>query len=109
MNKVKAAQAFFAGVHTITTVENTYRPVLNGTRRRITHLGKTFFDAELLDDTSDGRNTAGQDCRGVIPARAGDVLSISETEVTFRLGQPGTRLAEHHVTYRKDSQPAGRP
>ncbi|ERR1022692_1919815 len=101
MSKLKEAQAFFAGVHTITTVENTYHPVLNGTRRRITRVGKSFFDAELLDDSSDGRNKAGQDCRGVIPTRAGDVISISETEVTFRLGRPRTRLAEHHVTYRK--------
>lgn len=101
MSKVETAQAFFAGVHTITTVENTYRPELDGTRRRITRVGKSFFGAELLDDSSDGRNKAGQDCRGVIPTRAGDVLSTSETEVTFRLGRPGTRLAEHHVTYRK--------
>jgi hypothetical protein len=101
MSKVKAAQAFFEGVDTITTVENTYRPVLNGTRRRLTRVGKSFFDAVLLDDSSDGRNKAGQDCRGVIPTRAGDVLSVSDTQVTFRLGRPGTRLAEHHVTYRK--------
>jgi hypothetical protein len=74
MSKLEEPQAFFAGVHTITTVENTYRPVLNGTRRRITRVGKSFFDAELLDDSSDGRNKAGQDCRGVIPTRAGDVI-----------------------------------
>ena len=106
MNRIKAAQGFFDGVHTITTVENTYRPELDGTRRRITRVGKSFFDAELLDDSSDGRNKAGQDCRGVIPTHAGDVLAVSDTEVTFRLGRPGTRLAEHHVTYRKLDQPS---
>ena len=101
MNKVRAAQQFFDGVEVILTVENTYRPGLNGTRRQITRVGKSFYDAKLLDASSDGTQPAGRSCRGVIPTRAGEVISVTDSEATFRLGAPGTWIGEHHVTYRK--------
>jgi hypothetical protein len=103
MNKREAVRAFFKDVEVLMTVENTYRPELNGTRRRITRLGKTYFEATLLDATTDGRQMAGSECRGGIPIFASEVLSVSETEATFRLGPPGTRLYEHRITYRKQS------
>lgn len=100
MSKIAEAQQFFDGVQFIVTVENTYRPTLNGTRRRITHVGRSFFDGVLLDASSDGKTLAGESFRGIIPTRARDVLRVTDTEVTFRLGST-PRLSEHYVTYRK--------
>jgi hypothetical protein len=101
MRKTAHAFAFFDGVEILTTIENTYRPQLNGTRRRITRLGRTFFDAILLDDTTDGLHRTGTLFRGNIPSRASEVVSVSDTEATFRLGPPGSKLHTHQITYRK--------
>lgn len=103
MSKTDEARAFFTDVDVVTTVKNTYRPALNGTRRRITRLGNAFFDATLLDDTTDGDQKAGTDCRGHIPTRASEVIAVSAGEAMFRLGPPGTPLYEHYVTYRIQS------
>jgi hypothetical protein len=101
MSKIREAQDFFDGVQVIVTVENTYCPALNGVRRQITHVGKSFFEGVLLDPSSDGVNQAGQSFRGIIPTRARDVIRVTATEATFRLGAPGTKLGEHQVTYSK--------
>jgi hypothetical protein len=103
MSKIRDAQGFFSDAQVIVTVENTYRPALNGARRRVTHVGKSFFEGVLLDSSSDGKSEAGQPFRGIIPTRAGDVIRVTDTEATFRLGMLGTPRGEHHVTYRKEA------
>lgn len=89
---------FFADAAVIETVENTYRPSLNGTRRRVTKVGASYFDAIVLDGEQ-----AGQDCRGVIPTRLGDVVSLGDGAITIKLAGPKgpPRLVGHTVTYRK--------
>jgi len=105
MSKVRQAQEFFATADVILTVENTYRPELNGTRRRVYRVGKSYADATLLDDSASygtlGKvQKAGTDCRISIPTRAADIVAVGEDEVTFRLGRY-ERLADHTVTLRK--------
>ena len=76
----------------IRTVENTYRPELNGTRRRVTKLGRTYFRYEMLDGEQVG--TVGYTN---LPL-ARDVLEVTDEQVTFRLAvRPG-----HTVTLRRE-------
>ncbi len=96
MSRVEQARAWFADAEVITVVANTYRPGLTGQTRRVTKVGRSFFDAEVLDGPGVGTRT-----RGVLPTRARDVIEITDTTVTFRLGDLG-RLAGHTVTYAKD-------
>jgi hypothetical protein len=75
----------------IECVENTYRPILNGSRRRVTGVRKSSLDVEVLSGPDAGK-------RGFVmtlPARAGDVLTLSEDTVTFRIGR-----SEHTCTFR---------
>jgi hypothetical protein len=96
MGRVQQAQAWFEGVEVLTTVENTFQPRLNGKRRKITKLGKTFFDGVMIDDV-DERLKAGGAFYGRIPTRASDVVAISDTEITLKIGRD-----EHTVTYSKE-------
>lgn len=95
-SRVAQAQAWFEGVEVLTTVENTYQPRLNGKRRTITKLGKSYFEGAMLDDVDD-RLKAGAPFRGHVPTRAADVVAISDTEITLRIGRD-----DHTVTYRKE-------
>lgn len=108
MNRIKAAQAFFEGIGVggiLLTVENTYRPELNGTRRQITKIRKSGYDAILLDDTAPYGSrgdiqTAGDACAGSIPTRAGDIVEVTDDTITTKLGDT-ERLAGHTVTMRR--------
>jgi hypothetical protein len=105
MGRVAEARAWFADADVLLTVENTYRPELNGTRRRIVKVGASYFDAVMLDDSAPygERGTvqrAGSQCRGNIPTRALDIIAMADDEVTFALGYV-QRLKGHTVTFRK--------
>jgi hypothetical protein len=97
--KVSQARAFFADAEVLVTVENTYRPELNGCRRQVTKAGASYFHAVLLDDVNE-RNPAGTVCHGNIPTRAGDIVAIDDEQITCKLGDI-PRLAGHTVTMRK--------
>jgi hypothetical protein len=73
-------------------VENTYRPVLNGSTRRVTGVRKSSLDVELLSGHDAGKPGG---FVMALPARAGDVLSLSDDTVTFRIGR-----GEHTCTFR---------
>jgi hypothetical protein len=96
MTTVEKARVWFADADVLITVENTKRPVLNGTRRRVTRTGASFFLAVMLDGDS-----AGKDTRGVIPTLASEIVRQDADEITVKLGGRG-RLEGHTVTYRKD-------
>lgn len=102
MSRVAQAQAWFEGVEVVTTVSNTFQPRLDGSRRTIEKLGKSFFDGRMLDDVDD-RLRAGMPFHGTIPSRARDVVAISDTEITFRLDLDPSK-GEHTVTYRKQAR-----
>jgi hypothetical protein len=75
----------------IECVENTCRPVLNGSTRRVTGVRKSSLDAEVLN----GHHAGKPGFVMALPARAGDVLSLSNDTVTFRIGR-----GEHTATFR---------
>lgn len=75
----------------IECVENTYRPELNGSRRRVSAVRKSSLDVEVLS----GHDAGKPGFVMALPARAGDVLSRSANTVTFRIGR-----GEHTCTFR---------
>lgn len=75
----------------IECVENTYRPVLNGSRRRVTGVRKSSLDVEVLSGHGAGKPGFVM----ALPARAGEVLSLCYDTVTFRIGR-----GEHTCTFR---------
>lgn len=105
MSKVEQAQAFFADARIVTTVRNTYRPEVDGTRLRVDVVGKSFVDGVVLDEilraNGDVASRVGSRFRCNIPKRASEVVAVSDTEATFKLGAT-ERLRDHTVTYRKD-------
>ena len=92
---VQQARAFFTVGETITVVENTYRPKLNGTARKITRVGAAFYKATTI---LDGRE---QKIHGDIPTRAQDIITLTDSELTCALKQSPQRPAGHTITYRK--------
>lgn len=93
------ARAFIAGAGVLVTVNNTYHQRWTGVRLQIEKVGKSFFDARMLDGPNPGA-----DFRGHIPTRDRDVVSIDGDTATFNLDNGRTsvpRLAGHTVTYRK--------
>lgn len=93
MRKLDQVRALFEPGTVLVTVRNTYRPELDGTRRRVRSLGRTVYSCDILDGP-----TAGRAFRGVLPARARDVLAVDTSEVTFRLGR-----GDHTVTLRREA------
>ena len=102
MRTLDQVRALFEDGAVVECVENTYRPELNGTRRRIDKLGKSYADCTPLDGPD-----AGKSCgfRMALPTRARDVLAVSADAVTFRLGRD-----DHTVTLRREAErPDGHP
>jgi hypothetical protein len=92
MKTLDAVRTLFPRGATVEVIENTYRPVLNGSTRRVTGVRKSSLDVEILSGHGvgkPGRFTM------ALPARAGDVLSLSDDTVTFRIGR-----GEHTCTFR---------
>lgn len=93
MNAVAKVRALIEPGATIEVVENTYIPGQAGTRRVVGKwVGREAYDCF-------GPHRAGQeprDCRGAIPTRVKDVVSVDETSATFYLGRD-----EHTVTIRR--------
>ncbi len=90
MRTLEQVRALFPIGAEVECVENTYRPELNGTRRRITRVQKQRLGVEVLTGPGVGRPFD-----VVLPARARDVLELTGEQVRFRLGR-----GEHTVTYR---------
>jgi hypothetical protein len=99
MTTLEKVRAMFPLDAHVECVENTYRPELNGTRRRVTRVQKQRLGVEVL--TGPG---AGKPFDLVLPSRAGDVLALTSEQVTFRLGRE-----EHTVTYRVLRQERAQP
>jgi hypothetical protein len=72
-------------------VENTYRPELDGSTRRVTRQYRSKLGVELL--TGPGAGEAGFDM--ALPARARDVIDLGPNTVKFRLGRD-----EHTAIFR---------
>jgi len=92
MKTLDAVRALFPLGATVEVIENTYRPVLNGSTRRVTGVRKSSLDVELLSGHDAGRPGG---FVMALPARADDVLSLSQDTVTFRIGREG-----HTCTFR---------
>ena len=96
MTTLDKVRALFEEGATMETVENTYRPVLNGSKRRLTSVGRTVFSYEVLDGAH-----AGEKGRSEFPKRARDVVSLTDDTVTYKLGLPASAKGDHTVTLRK--------
>jgi hypothetical protein len=92
MRTLDAVRALFPLGATVEVIENTYRPVLNGSTRRVIGMRKSSLDVELLSGHDTGKPGG---FVMALPARAGDVLSLSDDTVTFRIGR-----GEHTCTFR---------
>lgn len=99
MNKVEEVRALFREGEEIECVENTYIPTQDGTRRRITKVGKSFADCELAS-TGDGKDRT---FYMALPTRVRDVLAVDSSEATYYLDQSLDRLRGHTVTIRRVS------
>jgi hypothetical protein len=98
MRTVEKVRALFSEGAVLECVENTYRPELNGSRRRIDKLGKTFADCTTLDGPDAGKPGG---FYMSLPSRAGDVVELTDDTVTYRLDGPAANDgAEHTVTLR---------
>jgi hypothetical protein len=93
MTTYQIGRTFYDGMegHLIETVENTYRPELNGMRSRVEKVGRTVIDIRPIDGPH-----AGKRFRGTMPKRASDVIAANDHTATFRIGRD-----DHTVTYRK--------
>jgi len=90
MATIDRVRAILAADTVVRTVENTYRPVLNGTRRRIEKCGATVFTYEVLDGKQ-----VGERGRSEFP-KARDVVEVTDERVTWRLGRD-----DHTVTFER--------
>jgi hypothetical protein len=91
MRTLEEVRALFPHGAVLECVENTYRPELNGSTRRVSRLHHTKLGVEVL--TGPGTGKSGFDM--ALPARAGDVLELGPDRVKFRI-----RRGEHTVTLR---------
>jgi hypothetical protein len=90
-NVLEHVRGMFPLGATIECVENTYRPELNGSTRRVTRAGRSKLRVEIL--TGPGAGNAGFEM--ALPANASDVLELTDDTVKFRLGRGG-----HTATFR---------
>jgi hypothetical protein len=96
MNKVEQVRALFREGGVVECVKNTYIPANDGTRRRITKVGKTFARCQVI-----GGERAGEPFYMSLPTRVRDVIAIDERETTFLLDESVARLRGHTVTIRR--------
>lgn len=102
MKTIERVRALFPDGATIRCVENTYIPAHNGTLRRITGGGVGYRECVILT------GPRARD-RGVmyLPTRASDVLSVTDSSVTFKLPRrPGHTNTLEVVA---EDDPAGHP
>jgi hypothetical protein len=90
VSTVERVKLLFSEGVVLETVSNTYRPVLDGSTRRVTKVGASYFDYVMLDGEQ-----AGENGHSYFPKRASDVVSVSDDEVTYKLSRDG-----HTVTLR---------
>lgn len=95
MRKLEALRARIPAGTELECVENTYRPQLNGSHRRVTDNRPTFFQYIVLDGPRSGE--AG---RSAWPTRASEITWLDARTVRWPLGRCGSRLAGHTVTFR---------
>jgi hypothetical protein len=97
MRTTDRVRALFEEGATITVVSNTKRPQLDGSTRRITRLGKSFAECDVLS----GPGAGAGGFRMPLPTRAGDVLAVSELEATWAMDGPAEG---HTLTIRRLAQ-----
>jgi hypothetical protein len=88
MTTLDRVRALFAEGDVVRCIENTYRPALDGTDRRIDKMGKSYAECTSLTGPDVGK-------RGFymrLPERARDVVELTDTRVTYRI------RGEHTVT-----------
>lgn len=90
MRTLEQVRALFPVGAEVECVENTYRPELNGTRRRITRAQRQRLGVEILTGPCVGEPSV-----MVLPSRVGDVLELGADCVKYRLGR-----GSHTVSYR---------
>jgi hypothetical protein len=96
MNKVEQVRALFREGEVVECVKNTYIPANDGTRRRVTKVGRSFADCEVI-----GGDKAGEFFYMSLPTRVRDVIAVDEREATYLLGESMARLQGHIVTIRR--------
>jgi hypothetical protein len=90
MTTLDKVRALFPLGAEVECVDNTYRPELNGTSRRITRVQKQRLGVEVLSGPG-----VGEPFDMVLPSRARDVIELTADRVKYRLGR-----GEHTATYR---------
>lgn len=96
MNKVEQVRALFREDEIVECVKNTYIPANDGTRRRITKVGKSFADGEVIEG-----DNAGKPFYMSLPTRVRDVIAVDEREATYLLDESVVRLRGHTITIRR--------
>lgn len=89
MTTLEKVRALFVPGGLVTCVENTYHRE-NG---KLEYIGRVWEVGKVGKTVWSPRHGA---FRGQFPARAGDVVSVTETEATWKIGR-----GDHTVTYRK--------
>lgn len=84
--KVKDVQSRIVNGAVIECVENTYRPELNGTLRKVTKAQKQNYRwvAIAADGTEEAKPSWGH-----LPKRESDILASTNDTVTFKMEQAG--------------------
>ena len=83
MTTLDQVRALFTEGALIECVENTYRPEISGTRRRITRVGRSFCVCDLLENDK----VTEEGFWKTYPKLARDVLHVDEQSVKYRLGR----------------------
>lgn len=92
MTALQQARAWFRVGDVLEQVSNTYIPSLDGSRRRVDHVGRSFYDSTMLDGPLAGTSAY----RGRIPTRAGDLIDVGDEQITTKIGRD-----EHTITLRR--------
>jgi hypothetical protein len=87
LNKVEQVRSLLSEGTVLECVENTYIPKLNGTRRKLTRVGKAVAEGVSLDAACEGKLF-----RMYLPTRVCDVLAVSDDEFTYLLDESVERL-----------------
>lgn len=89
MRTTDQVRALFRAGQTIQVVTATYQPEQSNTQRQITTIGARVATCDILTGPWSGKTGF----RMQLPTRAGDVLELTATGVTYKIGR-----GEHTIT-----------